>query len=666
MTKKTTKKSPQTDTSHPLRKKILSIIAWVYFISIISIILFPIAALLLDNKITSEYMITTLLNIHSGSCIFAGLVLTVLALISFGRVNWKYSSATFIAGFTAMLLGIGVDTVHHVTGTSQNTYKSGVVIADGAAYEGGVLGDTLSGAGGTAYEGGAFGDVLWDAGGAIIGSISSNHPVTQAPSYVYSIPSQQIVQNDKYDETQDNAVKVTKNEPVSTFSIDVDTASYTNVRAYLDDGQMPPKDAVRIEELINYFPYNYALPKTKEQPFAIHTTLTESPWKKDNKLLHIGIKGYDVVETVKKPLNIVLLIDTSGSMYGSDRLELLQRGFLLLADELTEKDTISIVTYSGDSRVALEPTKGNQKSKIRAAINSLNASGGTWGAGGLKTAYELAKDNYDENAVNRILLGTDGDFNIGTTDNMSLSEYVSKQKEDGIYLSILSVGRGNYNDSLTQSIAQAGNGIAYYLDSFKEARRVLLTDINKTMFPIANDVKIQVEFNPAKVAEYRLIGYETRLLNREDFNNDQVDAGEIGSGHSVTAIYELTPTDSANRLTEDLRYGSASDTVTTQQSDETAFVRVRYKLPEGKESKLIEQPVISETALDDTSDDVRFSIAVAGFGQNLKNNKYRGNWSYNDIKAFAKSARGEDDNGYRSEFIGLIDAMKTIKTEPNI
>ena len=654
MTKKTTKKSPQTDTSHPLRKKILSIIAWVYFISIISIILFPIGALLLGKITVLERMVTTFQNIRSVIFVIGGLGLVGLAFAAiFSHVARKWLAALAAGLAIVAVAGAVVDYV-----TQGNESQT--------AYMGGAFGDTLTGAGGTAYEGGAFGDALWDAGGAIIGSISSNYSVTQAPSYVYSIPSQQIVQNDKYDETQDNAVKVTKNEPVSTFSIDVDTASYTNVRAYLDDGQMPPKDAVRIEELINYFPYDYVLPKTKEQPFAIHTTLTESPWKKDNKLLHIGIKGYDVVETVKKPLNIVLLIDTSGSMSGSDRLELLQRGFLLLADELTEKDTISIVTYSGDSRVALEPTKGNQKSKIRAAINSLNASGGTWGAGGLKTAYELAKDNYDENAVNRILLGTDGDFNIGTTDNMSLSEYVSKQKEDGIYLSILSVGRGNYNDSLTQSIAQAGNGIAYYLDSFKEARRVLLTDINKTMFPIANDVKIQVEFNPAKVVEYRLIGYETRLLNREDFNNDQVDAGEIGSGHSVTAIYELTPTDSANRLTEDLRYGSASDTVTTQQSDETAFVRVRYKLPEEKESKLIEQPVISETALDDTSDDVRFSIAVAGFGQNLKNNKYRGNWSYNDIKAFAKSARGEDDNGYRSEFIGLIDAMKTIKTEPNI
>ena len=502
----------------------------------------------------------------------------------------------------------------------------------------------------------SFADTLYDGG-------SSGAAVYYAPAgnLIAAIPSHMAL-NDKYEHTEENSVKVTQNEPVSTFSIDVDTASYTNVRSYLENGNMPPKDAVRIEELINYFPYNYALPKTKEQPFAIHTTLTEAPWKKGNKLLHIGIKGYDIVEENKKPLNLVLLIDTSGSMYGEDRLGLLQKGFLMLVDELTEQDTISIVTYSGDSRVALEPTKGKEKNKIRAAINSLSAGGSTWGAGGMKTAYELAKDNFDKNAINRILMGTDGDFNVGATDNMSLKDFVAKRREDGIYLSILSVGRGNYNDSLMQSIAQAGNGIAYYLDSVKEARRVLLTDINKTLFPIANDVKIQVEFNPAKVAEYRLIGYETRLLNREDFNNDQVDAGEIGSGHSVTAIYELTPTGSANRLTEDLRYGTK--TQTTDVSDETAFVRVRYKLPEEKESKLIEQPVIAHTNLDNTSDDVRFSIAVAGFGQNLKDSKFRGNWSYDDIKALAKSARGDDDNGYRGEFIGLINSAKSTKTEP--
>ena len=470
---------------------------------------------------------------------------------------------------------------------------------------------------------------------------------------------QPIIQNtEKYDHTDENSVKITKNEPVSTFSIDVDTASYTNARSYLERGDTPPKDSIRIEEMINYFPYNYPTPETKEKPFAIHTTLTDSPWKKGNQLLHIGIKGFELEEKEKKPMNLVLLIDTSGSMNGRDRIGLLQKGFNLLADQLTDKDTLSIVTYSGDSRIALSPTNGSEKQKIKNAVNALNTGGGTWGAGGLKKAYELAKENFNPNAINRILLGTDGDFNIGTTDNLSLEEFVKKEKENGIYLSVLSVGRGNYNDSLTQAIAQAGNGIAYYLDSFKEAKKVLLNDISKTIFPIANDVKIQVEFNPAKVAEYRLIGYETRALNREDFNNDKVDAGEIGSGHTVTAIYELTPVGSQNQMNDDLRYSQKTEEPAQPQSNEYAFVKVRYKLPNETTSLLIEQPVKETIALDKTSDDVRFSIAVAGFAQNLKDSKFKGEWSYTDIQAFAKNARGEDENGYRNEFIELIDLSK--------
>ena len=609
---------PVIGPKHQLSRKIFSILAWLFFIA-------GIGTLLLVGK---DCELTTFFNVRSFVFILgSGLMIMMLIAVLFKACRWLSLFLVFITLTLVVFSRIVID--YTTRSESANTYNVG-----------------------------AFGDTLYDDSSYLSGAAVYYAP---AGNLIAAIPSHMPL-NDKYEHTEENSVKITKSEPVSTFSIDVDTASYTNVRSYLENGYMPPKDAVRIEELINYFPYDYALPKTKEQPFAIHTTLTEAPWKKGNKLLHIGIKGYDIVEENKKPLNLVLLIDTSGSMYGEDRLGLLQKGFLMLVDELTEQDTISIVTYSGDSRVALEPTKGKEKTKIRAAINSLSAGGGTWGAGGMKTAYELAKDNFDKNAINRILMGTDGDFNVGATDDMSLKDFVAKRREDGIYLSILSVGRGNYNDSLMQSIAQAGNGIAYYLDSVKEARRVLLTDINKTLFPIANDVKIQVEFNPAKVAEYRLIGYETRLLNREDFNNDQVDAGEIGSGHSVTAIYELTPTDSANRLTEDLRYGTKT-TDNTNVSNETAFVRVRYKLPEEKESKLIEQPVIDEIALSETSDDVRFSIAVAGFGQNLKDSKFRGDWSYDDIKELAKSARGDDDNGYRGEFIGLINSAKSAKTE---
>lgn len=507
-----------------------------------------------------------------------------------------------------------------------------------------------------------FGDTLYgDSDGSYNRSYSGSYYA--APTY-YATPSVPAIR-DNYMHVDENVVKQVSKEPVSTFSIDVDTAAYTNVRRLLKEGYLPPVDAVRIEEMVNYFPYDYAAPTDKNKPFAIHTTLTDSPWKKGNKLLHIGIKGYELPDSVKKPLNLVLLIDTSGSMDGEDRLGLLKKGFDLLIDQLTDKDKISIVTYSGEERVVLEPTKGNKKTSIRKAINSLNADGVTNGSKGLKTAYQLAKDNFDKNAINRILMGTDGDFNVGNTDELSLEDFVKREKENGIYLSVLSVGRDNYNDSLTQKIAQAGNGIAYYLDSFMEAKKVLVDDISKTMFPIANDVKIQVEFNPAQVAEYRLIGYETRHLEREDFNNDAVDAGDISSGHTVTAIYEITPAGSSNRLVDDLRYGqkTAEASPADATSDEVAFVRVRYKLPDEKTSHLIEQSVTDETPLEETSEDVRFSIAVAGFAQNLKNSKFKGTWSNDEIKAFAKKARGDDDFGYRSEFIQLIDAAKTAKTQ---
>lgn len=468
-----------------------------------------------------------------------------------------------------------------------------------------------------------------------------------------------IADNSKYTHTSENSVKITAQEPVSTFSIDVDTSSYANVRSYLNRNQVPPTDAVRVEEMINYFPYDYAAPKSKKHPFAIHTTLTESPWKKGNKLLHIGIKGYEPEEYDLKPLNLVLLIDTSGSMYGADRLDLLKQGFNMLVDQMKPEDTLSIVTYAGSSEVLLQPTSGAEKQKIKSAISSLSASGGTWGEGGLKKAYELAEANFDENAVNRILLGTDGDFNIGNVRDESLMDYVSRHSKKGIYLSILNVGRDNYNDALMQKLAQNGNGVGYYLDSIMEAKRVLSDDIKKTLFPIADDVKIQVEFNPAQVAEYRLIGYETRLLNREDFNNDKVDAGEINAGHTVTAIYELTPVGSDNRLVDDLRYGKNVETDDADKLAETAFVRVRYKLPGEEESNLIEKVVKKTVDLDDVSDDVRFSIAVAGFGQKLKASKFV-DWDWRSLRRFAKNAMGRDEYEYREDFIQLIKKAESL------
>lgn len=484
-------------------------------------------------------------------------------------------------------------------------------------------------------------------------TLISSGNIVGYPMDSYTIPTD----NSKYEHVSENPIKIASEEPVSTFSIDVDTSSYANVRSYLNRNQLPPKDAIRVEEMINYFPYNYELPKDKTRPFAVHTTLTESPWKKGNKLLHIGIKGYEQSEEEEKPLNLVFLIDTSGSMFGSDRLDLVKKGFNMLVDEMDEDDTVSIVTYAGSSEVALQPTSGDNKKKIKSAIGSLSANGGTWGEGGLKKAYELAEINYDKNAVNRILLATDGDFNLGNTRDESLTDYVSRQSKKGIYLSILNVGRDNYNDFLMQKLAQNGNGIGYYLDSIMEAKRVLSDDIKRTLFPIADDVKIQVEFNPAQVSEYRLIGYETRLLNREDFNNDQVDAGEINAGHTVTAIYEITPVGSENKMVDDLRYGQQVQSSADNKNNETAFVRVRYKLPGEKNSKLIQKAVIKTTPIDEVSDDIKFSIAVAGFGQKLRNSNFV-DWDLKDIQVFAQNAKGEDEFEYRDDFISLIKKAK--------
>lgn len=622
----------QIKVSNPPPSKLKSFLKWVFIVYLIFSGMIIIG--LLGATFFASYLPVPLTNailMFRSLFILTSLGIFILLFIAaiFKKTRWSF-----------VLFTLGAAVAAFVAGAVYDYYKQSSAVQH-------------------VYTPSPFSDTLYDDG-SYSGSYSNSYYA--APTY-YAAPAMPELR-DNYKHTDENTVKLVSKEPVSTFSIDVDTAAYTNVRSLLKEGYLPPVDAVRVEEMVNYFPYEYGAPTDKNKPFAIHTTLTDSPWKKGNKLLHIGIKGYELPDTVKKPLNLVLLIDTSGSMDGDDRLGLLKKGFNLLVDQLTDKDTISIVTYSGDSRVALKPTKGNKKSRIRSAIDSLNAYGSTYGAGGIKKAYQLAKDNYDENAINRILMGTDGDFNVGNTDEMSLEDFVKREKENGIYLSVLSVGRGNYNDSMTQQIAQAGNGIAYYLDSFMEAKKVLVDDISKTMFPIANDVKIQVEFNPAQVAEYRLIGYETRHLEREDFNNDTVDAGDISSGHTVTAIYELTPAGSSKRLVDDLRYGQKTAALATDTpSDEVAFVRVRYKLPDEKTALLIEQSVTGETPLDATSDDVRFSIAVAGFAQNLKNSKFKGNWSNNNIKAFAKKARGDDDYGYRSEFIQLIEAAKTAKTQ---
>jgi len=483
-------------------------------------------------------------------------------------------------------------------------------------------------------------------------AVSSPAPDPMQPGYY------QDEGRDRFTDIKTNPTKLVKEEPVSTFSIDVDTASYSFVRSALNNNQLPQKDAVRIEEMVNYFPYDYAGPKRKEEPFKANVTLFDTPWNKGTKLMHIGIKGYEVKKQETPRANLVFLIDTSGSMLEPNKLPLVQNALKLMLDAMSPDDTVAIVTYAGSAGTALAPTKVKDKAKIVSAIDALNAGGSTAGAEGIRQAYALAEQNFDKKGVNRVLLATDGDFNVGITDEGELKSFIERKRESGIFLSVLGFGRGNYNDALMQTLAQNGNGNAAYIDTLNEARKALVEESSSTLFPIAKDVKIQVEFNPAKVAEYRLIGYETRILNREDFNNDKVDAGDIGAGHTVTAIYEITPVGSDATLVDDLRYGKATPVETlASASDEYAFVKIRYKQPEGKVSKLITTPVTkaNEATL---AGEPAFATAVAAFGQLLRGDATIKAYSYDDVIALAQSAKGEDPFGYRAEFINLVRIAK--------
>ena len=467
-------------------------------------------------------------------------------------------------------------------------------------------------------------------------------------------PMPGTVDTERYEDVEVNPIHVVAEDPVSTFSIDVDTASYSNVRRFLSEGRLPPRDAVRIEELINYFRYEYPLPRDRAQPFSTNVTVAPSPWAEGRQLVHIGLQGYNIVPRERPPLNLVLLLDVSGSMNAPNKLPLLQQSFRLLIDQLNARDRVAIVVYAGAAGTVLEPTPGNEHARILAALDSLRPGGSTAGAEGLRQAYALAEQNFNRNAVNRVIIATDGDFNVGINDPQQLQDFVSRKRETGVYLSVFGFGGGNYNDALMQRLAQNGNGVAAYIDTLNEARRVLRDEMASNMFSIANDVKIQVEFNPARVAEYRLIGYETRMLRREDFNNDQVDAGEIGAGHAVTAIYEIVPVGAAT-FNDPLRYQNAPAAGGT--ANEYAFLRIRYKLPGEERSRLIERPITSADYVADINrapDSTRWAAAVAGYGQLLRGDPYlRQGYGWSDVIGLAQGARGDDEFGWRAEFIQL-------------
>ncbi|MFE0015398.1 von Willebrand factor type A domain-containing protein [Mesorhizobium sp. NPDC059054] len=462
---------------------------------------------------------------------------------------------------------------------------------------------------------------------------------------------------DRVQDFKTNPVRSAKEDPVSTFSIDVDTASYSFVRRSLKDGLLPQADTVRVEEMVNYFPYDWKGPTDAATPFNTTVSVMPAPWNAEHKLMHVAIKGYDMQPTVQPKANLVFLIDVSGSMDEPDKLPLLKSAFRLLINKLKADDTVSIVTYAGDAGTVLEPTKASEKDKILRAIDDLAPGGSTAGEAGIREAYRLAQKSFVKSGINRVMLATDGDFNVGQTDDDDLKRLIEKQRETGVFLSVFGFGRGNLNDQMMQTIAQNGNGTAAYIDTLAEAEKVLVEGASSTLFPIAKDVKIQVEFNPAKVAEYRLIGYETRALNREDFNNDRVDAGEIGSGHSVTAIYELTPKGGTQQV-DDLRYGEATTSNGgVSNADEFAFVKIRYKLPDADTSKLITTPVTGAnevSSFDAAGADQRFSVAVAAFGQKLRNEDATAKFGYDRIQEIASAARGADPFGYRAEFLSLV------------
>ena len=469
---------------------------------------------------------------------------------------------------------------------------------------------------------------------------------------------------EQYEKLPDNPIHSVAETPVSTFSVDVDTGSYANVRRLLNQGSLPPEGAVRLEEMVNYFPYSYALP-TDGSPFGVTTEVAPSPWNPHTRLLRIGIKASDRAVADLAPANLVFLMDVSGSMDRREGLPLVKSTLKLLVDQLRDQDRVSLVVYAGESRVVLKPTSGRDKVTIRNAIDQLDAGGSTAGASGIELAYQMARESFIDKGINRILLATDGDFNVGISDFDRLKQMAVEQRKSGVSLTTLGFGVDNYNEHLMEQLADAGDGNYAYIDNLREARKVLVDQLGSTLAVVAKDVKLQVEFNPAQVSEYRLLGYENRALKREDFNNDKVDAGEIGAGHTVTALYEIVPKGEQGWL-EPLRYGQApTQPQSSIKNDELAMLRVRYQAPQGGGSRLIERPILASQQhgkLVQASDDLRFAAAVAAFAQQLKDARYTGDFGLKDTVALARGAKGEDRFGLRGEFVQLVELAQSLQT----
>ena len=470
-----------------------------------------------------------------------------------------------------------------------------------------------------------------------------------------------------YDHILENPFLDAKSNPLSTFSIDVDTASYSNIQRFINEGSLPPKDAVRVEETINYFTYDYAQP-TDEKPFAVHVDLASCPWEASHRLVRIGLKGKEIATDKRGPSNLVFLLDVSGSMTPPERSPLIKQSMRLLVEKLTENDRVAIVVYAGASGLVLPSTPGNQKEKILSALESLEPGGSTNGAEGIQLAYKIATDNFIKGGVNRVILATDGDFNVGVTNQGDLIRLIEEKAKTGVFLSVLGVGTDNLKDSTMQKLADKGNGNYAYLDSLDEARKVLVQQMNGTLVTIAKDVKIQVEFNPARVTSYRLIGYEKRMLRKEDFNDDKVDAGEIGAGHTVTALYEVVPVGANTNPNasvppvDPLKYSTSERPISTTASGEMLTIKLRYKKPDGDKSELIERAVTDSGAeFAKTSTDFKFAAAVAEFGMILRDSEFKGNGTFGAVLEWAQEGKGNDPNGYRAGFIELVRKAQGLK-----
>lgn len=491
-----------------------------------------------------------------------------------------------------------------------------------------------------------------DMCGAVVANVMPGLRVSRMYDYDTS--------TEEYEGITENGFRTVGENPLSTFSIDVDAASYSNMRRYINKGELPPADAIRTEELINYFSYNYPQP-TGNDPVKITAEAGTCPWNAKHRLVRIGLKAKEI-PTEKLPVsNLVFLIDVSGSMYGPQRLGLVQSSLKLLVNNLRDKDRVAIVVYSGSAGEKLPSTSGSDKQKIREAIDELTAGGSTAGGEGIKLAYKIARQNFVKGGNNRVILCTDGDFNVGVSTNEGLEKLIEQERKSGVFLTVLGYGMGNYKDNKMQTLAEKGNGNHAYIDNLQEANRVLVNEFGATMHTVAKDVKLQVEFNPSLVQAYRLIGYESRLLRDEDFNNDAKDAGEMGAGHTVTAFYEIVPAGVESEFVgkvDDLKYQKKTKPVIQPvDSKELLTVKLRYKAPDGDVSKKIELPLV-DNKTNKVSADFRFASAVAMFGQLIRNSDFKGDASYNKVISIAKTGLDEDENGYQREFIRLVEAAK--------